>query len=265
MNKWTKATLELVKGNYYLDNLMSVYSPEELSRENIDVAEIRKLRELHKLKKCNELILELINLTEHNFKFPIDHPYVGFLMYYKEAINKNPKAVKQICNILLRMNFNEIKQRLEAPKAPSRRIGPMFKSWLMKNFQFMDAESFGASERLVFLKGSYTVLKGYAQEKLGCKFPELSKGLDMIAKSGNRYLIGTAKFITRTGGSQTNQFYEAMLLIKGTTSPSNVLKLAVIDGIAWLNRVMFEKLEALKENEFAISALLFEKFIEEML
>ena len=90
------------------------------------------------------------------------------------------------------------------------------------------------------------------------------KTRDFVAKIYNKkYIIGTAKFITEFGGSQDNQFKEAVSLVKETKCPSNVLRVAIIDGVAWLSGEMKLTLERLKEDEFCFTALLLEEFIKE--
>jgi hypothetical protein len=90
------------------------------------------------------------------------------------------------------------------------------------------------------------------------------KTRDFVARIHNKkYIIGTAKFITAFGGSQDNQFKEAVSLVKETKCPSNVLKVAIIDGVAWLGGEMKSMLEELDKDEFCFSALLLEEFIKE--
>ncbi|MCM8785311.1 MAG: hypothetical protein NC827_04925 [Candidatus Omnitrophica bacterium] len=116
-----------------------------------------------------------------------------------------------------------------------------------------------------FLKGGDKFLKEYAKTELRCHFSQLSKGVDFIAKVGNKHIIGTAKFITDFGGSQDNQFKEAIRLVRETQCPPNVIKAAVIDGVVWLGGEMKLTLEKLKDDEFCFSALLLEDFINEQL
>jgi len=265
MNKWIIKSKDLVKSNFYLDRLMEIYPPEEISRKKDVEKESPFLKQLFQEKKCSQLIRELIRLRKCGFKFPIENPYISFFAHYEDAIEKNPKTVEKICNKLFEMNFEEIKKRLEAPKKASRRIGPMFKNWLKKNFYFLKYNEFiKSNKKIVFLDGSDKFLKEYAIKELKCKFRELSKGLDFLAKiKQNKYIIGTAKFITDFGGTQDNQFKEAISLVKETQCPSNVIIIAVIDGVAWLGGEMKATLEKLKENEFCLSALLLKEFLKE--
>lgn len=251
-----------------MDKLLEIYPPDEASREKINYKKLRKLKKFFQERNCNDLIKELIKLKKkEKLKFPIEHPYVGFLTHCEDAIDKNPETIQKICNKLFKMNFDQLKEKLEVPKKPSRRMGDAFKQWLRKKFLFTDINEFENRKEKCFLDKDDKSLKEYAENKLRCKFSGLSKGLDFIGKIGNTYIIGTAKFITDFGGSQDNQFNEAISFIKETETSLdvNVIKIAIIDGVPWLMRgKMGKKLKDLTENEFCFSALLLEDFISEM-
>jgi len=244
---------------------LKIYPPEEISRGKIIEKESASLKLLFQERDCVKLVRELIRLKKDGFKFPIENPYISFLSHYEDAIDKNPLTIKKICDKLFEMNYDELKERLESSKKASRRIGPMFKTWLKTHFHFLDIEEFmKTNDRITFLNGGDKFLKKYAEAELKCRFRELSKGLDFIAKINNKkYIIGTAKFITEFGGSQDNSFKEAVSFIKETKCPSNVIRIAIIDGVAWLGGEMKSTLEKLKKYEFCFSALLLEKFIKE--
>lgn len=264
MNKWVKKSLILAEGEYYLDKLLEIYPPDEVSRGKVVESESLILKQLFLQKDCINLIKELIRLKEKGFKFPIENPYISFLSRCKEAIDKNPKTIKKICDKLFEMNYGELKGKLEAPKKASRRIGPMFREYLKRKFNFFDIKEFENSSDLCFLNGGDKLLKTYAINELNCKFSELSKGLDFVAKLKNKYLIGTAKFITDFGGSQDNQFMEAIRLVKETKTPKNVTKVAVIDGVVYLGGKMKSTLVELRKYEFCFSALLLEEFLKSL-
>jgi len=263
MNKWVKKSTELAYGDFYLDKLLDVYPPEEISRGLIVEKASPNLKKLFKQRNCKVLIKELIRLKELGFKFPIDNPYISFLSYHKEAMEGNPETLKKICAILLKLDYDELKERLEAPKRASRRIGPMFKVWLKNNFEFLEMEEFKEYEGLSFLSGGDRSLKIYVEENLQCRLGELSKGLDFVSKIKNKYLIGTAKFITDTGGGQTGQFFEAIRLIKEAKCPKHVTRIAVIDGVPWLGGKMKAILGELRDDENCLSVLLLKEFIRE--
>lgn len=212
------------------------------------------------------MVKKLLDLKREGYKFPIENPYISFLYHYENAIEKNPNTVQKICSKLFELSFDELKDRLETPKKASRRIGPMFKNWLSKNFKFCKDESFLQSKNeTVFLTGSDKKLKEFAILKLKCFFNQPSKGLDFVAKIGSgKYLIGTAKFITDFGGSQDNQFYEAIRLLKETKCPNNVIKVAIIDGVCWLRGKMKKDLERLNENEHCFSVLYLKEFLSKL-
>lgn len=265
MNEWIKKSISLAKSNFYLDKLLEVYPPDEISRGKIVEEASPALRQLFQNRDSVNLVKELIRLKKKGFKFPIEHPYISFLSHYEDAIYKNPETIRKICDKLFEMNYEELKERLEAPKKPSRRIGPMFRRWLKNKFNFLVLEKFKKSRGLSFLEGGDTLLKNYAKNELKCQFTKLSKGLDFIVKSNDKYLIGTAKFITDFGGSQDNQFMEAIRLIKETKCPPNIIKVAVVDGVAYLGGKMKSTLQELKNNEFCFSALLLDEFIKKYL
>lgn len=265
MNKWVQKSINLAKSKYYLDKLLEIYPPEDISREKILEKESPILKSLFQEKNCINLVKELIRLKKRGFKFPIENPYISFLSHYENAIEKNPMTIKKICDKLFEMNYDELKEKLQAPKKASRRIGPMFKAWLRRKFIFLDRDEFRKTDDIIFLNGGDKFLKEYAKKELKCKFRELSKGLDFVAKIGNKHIIGTAKFITDFGGSQDNQFKEAVSLVKETQCPSDVIKVAIIDGVVWLGGEMKSTLEKLKSDEFCFSALLLEEFIKEQL
>ncbi len=265
MNKWTKKSIKLAKSKFYLDRLLAIYPPDEISRGKFIEEESPALKQLFREKNCIKLIKELIRLKKHGFKFPIENPYISFLTHYEDAIDKNPTTVKKICNKLFEMDYDELKERLESPKKASRRIGPMFKMWLKNHFNFLDVDKFiKTDDKITFLNGGDKFLKEFAKMELKCRFRELSKGLDFVAKIINKkYIIGAAKFITDFGGSQDNQFNEAVSLVKETKCPSYVIKVSIIDGVSWLGGEMKSTLERLKKDEFCFSALLLEEFLKD--
>ena len=200
MNKWVQKSIKLAKSRFYLDKLLEIYPPDEISRGRTIEEESPGLKQLFQEEDCLNVVKELIRLKKRGFKFPIENPYISFLSHYEDAINKNPMTIKKICNKIFQMNYDELKEKLEAPKKASRRIGPMFKVWLKSRFNFLDTDEFMKSNDIAFLKGGDKFLKEYAKRELGGKFRELSKGLDFVAKINKKYIIGTAKFITDFGG-----------------------------------------------------------------
>jgi hypothetical protein len=96
MNKWVQKSIDLAKSEFYLDNLLEIYPPDEISRGKIIEEESTLLEQLFKEKDCVKLVRELIRLKKLGFKFPIENPYISFLSHYEDAIYKNPRTVQKI-------------------------------------------------------------------------------------------------------------------------------------------------------------------------
>lgn len=265
MDKWARISFDLVKGKFYLDKLLEIYPAQDLKRGEIDNKHSLLLKEFFYNKDCFNLIKQLILLKKKGFKFPIENSYISFLTHNNEAIEKNPKTAKIICDELFKMTFQQIKVKIESPKKSSRRIGPMFKSWLKKNFEFSSYDQFFESKhKIIFLDGTDKTLKKFAEKDLKCVFKTLSKGLDFLAKANQKFIIGSAKFITDFGGSQDNQFNEVISLIKETKCLQNVYKVAIIDGVPWLRDKIKKIVSQLKNNEFCFSALVLKDFLNQL-
>ena len=145
-------------------------------------------------------------------------------------------------------------------------MGHMFQSWLKKKYRFVNEETIeNIKDEIVFLDGSDKTLQEFAQRKLKCQFKDLTKGIDFLVKIFSKfYIIGTAKFVTDFGGSQTNQFYEAMNFIRETKTSENVKKVAIVDGIIWFAKKgkIKEQIENIKDDELVFSALLLDEFLK---
>jgi hypothetical protein len=264
MNKYLKETLKIVKETPYLDNLLEVYPSEEIERGKKVEDFSPNLQEIFEKKKSKKLIEELIKLKKKGFKFPIEDPYVSILSYVPQIIEKNPKTINKISEKLYKLSYEKLKENLEIPKKASRRIGPMFREWLKKKYKFVEEKDI-EKESFVFLKGGDKKLKNFAIENLKCKFEDLTKGVDFIAKLGKNYIIGTAKFITDFGGSQTGSFYEALNFVRKTEVPENVIKIGIVDGIIWFTKEgkLKEEIMKIKDEEFIFSVLLLDEFLKE--
>lgn len=259
---WLNKTKNLINEDY-LDRLLEIYNPEEAGRSTLPREKAARLKELFEIKRCEELIKELILLRKEGFKFPVEDPYVGFLAHYPSALLKNPKTIERLCNIIFKItSYEELQRRIEEPKKASRRLGSMFQKWLKNKFNFVEYEKFESME-MAFLEGGDIALKSYAEDRLRCSFGMQGKGLDFLLKVEDKYVIGTAKFITEFGGSQDNQFSEALNLLT-VKCDGNVLKVALIDGVVWISNNKVLKIEKiLKEHvdRFCFSSLLLEEFI----
>jgi hypothetical protein len=75
-------------------------------------------------------------------KFPIKDSYVDFLREDRQAINRNPKTVKRLCEVLYQMGFEKMADGIIAPKEPNQRRGQQFGHWLQKSFALISIEAF---------------------------------------------------------------------------------------------------------------------------
>jgi len=111
------------------------------------------------------------------------------------------------------------------------------------------------------LEGSDEELKKFAEKELGIK--NLEKGIDFLLKIKENFFLGEAKFLTDYGGSQNNQFRDALRVAE--IKKHNIIGIAVLDGIVWFESKA-KMYKTIKEFEgFALSALLLKEFIEEQL
>jgi len=109
-------------------------------------------------------------------------------------------------------------------------IGPQFRRWLGKQrFPFVHRDVFQESTKgICFLDGSDKELFEYATKTL---HSGLDKEPDFIAKAGEEYVVGEAKFITASGGHQNTSLQDALRMVKGTQGRAH--RVAILDGIIW--------------------------------
>ena len=265
MNKWVNKSIDLANSKGYLDNLNNIYPINLAMARNISLAEKERVKKAFKKKNCKELISVLLDLE----RFPIDDPYIGFFRKDRKALNRNPKTVRRIGQRLLKMGLDEILIGASRAKTPSRQAGQMFKNRLYKlGYPVLSKDDFLNYRKTALLKNGDKTLKDFAIEELGYTG---QKGLDMILRVGNKFIIGEAKLITTSGGTQDKSFRESMRFIK-RKSRKNVMHIAILDGMVWLvskeailekkKPNLYETIINLNKNEIALSVLLLEKFIK---
>ena len=69
----------------------------------------------------------------------------------------------------------------------------------------------------------------FAKKHLGYKH---NKGLDLVARFNNKYVIGEAKFLTDFGGHQNAQFNDAIRTVE--TEGVKAVKVAILDGVIYI-------------------------------
>lgn len=264
MNKWVKKSIKITSSRGYLDKLMEVYPVNLTLVRSVGVAEKNKIKKAFSKRNSKELISVLLDLE----RFPIDDPYIGFLRKDKNALIKNPKTAKRIGNRLLKMGPKEIIISASRAKAPSRQVGQMFRKWLYGlGYPVLNETDFLKNRKIAILKGGDAALVNFTKKRLGYKG---KKGLDMVLRIGDKFIIGEAKFITTSGGTQDKSFREGMSFIKQKNK--NINCIAILDGVVWLvsskkrknkKLSLYDTVINLGNNKIALSALLLKDFIKE--
>jgi len=266
MNKWVKKSIKLASSDKYLDNLMKIYPVDLNLPRKIKPEEKERIRKIFKTRNKKNLISVLLELK----RFPIDDPYVAFLRKDRKALDKNPKTIQRIGKKLYSMNLKEIFIGASRPKSPSRQLGQMFKKWLSTlGYPVLAKDNFLKYKNIAILDGGDATLKKFAKEELGYRG---QKGLDMVLRIKDRFIIGEAKFITASGGTQDKGFRETIAFIK--SKGKKALRIAILDGVVWLvsqkktkkrrKLNLYETVSRLDKRQIALSALLLENFIKEL-
>lgn len=252
MNEWAKKTIQLTKTKNYLDRLYEIYPNDSVPRY-IDNNILKSIESCFKEKNCKALLNKLLDLE----KFPFKDSYVSFLRSDRTAIDRNPKTVKRICDLLFNMGFEKMTLGIIEPKEPNTKRGPQFTNWIQSHFNHIDLNAFIDHDKgIAFLKDSEKKILDFCNVKLGLGF---SKRPDFVAKSDKKYIVGEAKFLSSLGGNQGRGFDDAIKL--ASSSSGRAYKVAVIDGVVWIQSGSqeFKKIEHTSAHIF--SALLLNDFL----
>ncbi len=256
MNKWIKKSIEIANAPGYLDKLDRIYvmnvNPERPLENDVEKAIRRAFEE-----RNTEVLIKLLLGAD---VFPVKDSYIGFIRAKKEAIEQNPITIRRIGERLYSLGINKLLQDATRPKETNRQLGSAFRSWLPSlGCKMLNEVEFSKAKGVAFLDRSDKSLKDYAAKHLGCK---LTKGIDVLFRKNDIYVIGEAKFLTTPGGEQNGGFADASKLIK---SKSGIAKrIALIDGYIWLksNKGIYDKI--VRSNLDIFSALLLKEFIESL-
>lgn len=262
MNIWVEKSIEFINAPGYLDRLTQVYPAIPSPRRPLSEAIRERITTLQKESKGLETIRLLLELEGH--PFPIEHPYVSVLRERPDLLYQNPKVVGQITQVLFSLEAAGIIQGCERPPDLNRQMGPRFKNWLRnyfrpKGFAFLPEHPFDAYQGKAFLDASDTKISEYANKMLGCR---INRGRDFLAKIGDRFVIGEARFLSSGGGSQSRDIRETVNFAKDKIG--NVIKVAVLDGMVWFDTGMLEVIKSLEDDEPGLTALLLEDFLESL-
>lgn len=255
---WIEKSLEYVYKDGYLEKLLEIYPINKNSFRDVDENQIENIKQNFDNRDPIELVKSCLGLE----KFPINNPYISILRN-EDIFNKNLEVVKIIGNILLEMSFDDLKALIKAPKSGSRQFGNSFKSWLQNKYKnnFIDINDFknynGAD--LKFLKGSDKTLKNYISKNFKIN---TEKGLDLVFKKNGKTYFGEAKFITDSGGTQTNQLNIALDIAKKDSD--NIGSIAIIDGIPWINNSFLNTIKKEAVNKNVLTALLLPEYLSNL-
>lgn len=263
MNKWVQKSFESANSHGYLDNLSDIYPVDTTIKRQIDAKAKNAIVNAFKIGDKKELILTLLRLD----RFPIDDPYIGFIRKDKDALDKNPKTFKRISKRIQALGLKGILEGVSRPESSSRKMGHMFKKWLYGlGYPVLPADQILKTRvKIAILTGGDAALKDFAKKELSYKG---DKGLDLVIKIGKRFIIGEAKFISASGGTQDKSFRETMNFIRH--KDPRVIRIAIIDGVVWASaggknnlKSLYGTIRNLKSGQIALSALLLKEFLKE--
>lgn len=252
MNRWAKLTVRLAKESDYLDRLYKIY-PNEPKQREVDQKLLDSIENSFKARDCQSLLRKLLKLE----RFPYKDSYIGFLRKEPNAIKNNPKTVRRICETLYAMGIENVKRGATEPKEANTRRGQQFRDWTKTHFDFVGLDSFGKSKKgIVLLDANEKDARDFCNTELDVG---INKRPDLVAKSGRKYVIGEAKFLTSTGGNQGRGFDDAIKLV--TKTSGSAYKVFILDGILWIETGSQEFKQIEYSNIFAFSALLLRNFL----
>ena len=256
MNEWVEKSIVMANAPRYLDRLQQVYPVVQEPKRQIGDEVKANLRKVFQSGNDVELVKELLKLP----KFPVKDPYVAFLRKREFFVEHNPETVRRIASRIRSMGYEGMIESIEQPKEFNRQMGPLFRRWLATaGYPILSGERFVTYRGIALLHGTDRELKDFANESLGC---QVEKEPDFIAKVGQTYLVGEAKFLTDVGGHQNAQFQDALRWLEGPEG--RAVRVAVLDGVVWISdgTKMYRTVCALEK--VALSALLLGEFLQSL-
>ncbi len=260
MNHWLELSIEYANQRSYLDDLFTIYPAIPEGIREIDQELWQEVETAFSKRRCKRLIRLLLRFE----KFPIQDPYVAYLKRDPTAIDINPRTVRRLCGRLYEMGLSEIYKQCTEPKEINRQIGPMFRNWLRKGslgLPLLEMNKFLNSQEDAILDGSDKELKDFAHKYCGYN---RDKGLDLVVRIRNKYIIGEAKFLTDFGGHQYAQLSDALRIFESFSKRKKIVPVAILDGVLYIrgNNKMYRTITSPKYKQKNIfSALLLRDFI----
>ncbi len=263
MNIWTKKSIELANQNDYLDLLQEIYPMSINPQRELSQEDIKKITKSFNNKNTKELLTILLKQEI----FPIKDSYVAYLKRDKSAIERNPKTVERLTEMLYDMGLNEILDKTTEPKETNRQIGPLFKNWINTGvlgckLTLSEEEFFDYNGNIVF-NSSDKQMQALATKYLGYN---RNKGLDFIGKFNDKYIIGEAKFLTDFGGHQNAQFSDAISTMTYPLEKTNydVKCISILDGVLYIpgkHKMYIDITQNFDDEQVIISAILLKDYL----
>ena len=262
MNEWVKKSLELANSQGYLDRVSKIYPAQTLPVRPLNKQVKESIQTLHKQGDLEGLLKLLLKITKKGHPFPIEHPYASIFRQKPSLIEKNPLVFQELGKIILSMPFEDIVKGVERPIDINRVMGQAFYNWLRSYFPnrgmpILPEAEFISYRDGAFLDGRNASIIEFVARRLGRR---LERGRDFLFKIGDIYIIGEARFLSTSGGSQTRDLNETIEFIK--TTKGRLIGVGVIDGIVWFNKSYIQKLSNLGDDEPALTVLLLEDFLK---
>lgn len=262
MNEWVKKSLKIASSYGYLDRLAEIYPATTLPRRYLGDEEREKLKLLHQKGDWKKLLQTLFRLTKEGHPFPIEHPYASILRQKPNLAQKNLGIFERLGREMLSMPIEDLIRGCERPIDLNRVMGSAFFNWLGRYFPergipVLPESEFESHDALCFLDARNAAILDYVERKLGIT---LKRGRDLLAKKGDKYVIGEARFLSTSGGSQTRDLRETIDFIRNLKE--KVSAIGVVDGIVWFNRSYVKVISGLADDEVVLTALLLKDFLE---
>lgn len=245
----------MVTTGNYLDQLQTVYPHEDAERE-VDISDLETVRQLFEERNEERLLNKLLDLE----KFPYKDSYVGFLRRDRSAIGRNPETVTRICGRLYEMGIEGVIGGVTQPKEANTRRGNQFTQWVRNEFEFVSETEFRSSTNgIIMLDASELTARNFCNTVKGIG---ISKRPDLVAKSGESYVVGEAKFLSSSGGNQGRAFDDGIGL--ATNATGSAYKVFILDGVHWIERGsdQFRRIEY--GNSAVLSVLLLRNYLESL-
>ncbi len=260
MNEWTRKSITLAKTSNYLDRLFSVYPVSNGMPRPLSENKKNKIRQSIENNDKKELILECIKGEVS----PIKDSYIGFIKKDKSSLDRNPRTVNRLFGLLNELGYEQIIDQMERPAESNRKMGTSFKEWIDKGTLGIpvshNQEEFLSSNSDMILNLSDKNLGEFARLNLGYG---RNRGLDFLCRFSGKYIIGEAKFISASGGNQSNQFDKALDIFTSitVTTQFEVIPIAILDGVIYIEDKGRDYAILKRNNNVVLSSLLLRDFI----